>query len=230
MQYPPEGVWHSFAACERATRAPQARITRLPSAKQNTSKRPTGTTSRASRGRCSSPCSRFSRPLGRGFLTISLRPAGNPAVIAPRFRPVALRPRLSAGLPQISKFNMPNMARRNKRDGSRIRSTTGSRLSNQTDSVKDLLAKLTPNLKRVTDQVHRQDFWRDWLEKHLPAEISGKLTGIVERDGTLVIFAESPAWSARLRFAVQEIEAQIRAAKPGITEVSVRVLPRGAKS
>ena len=122
------------------------------------------------------------------------------------------------------------MAHRNKRGESRNRSTAGSRLSNQTDSVKDLLAKLTPNLKRVTDQVSRQDFWRDWLEKHLPAEISGKLTGIVERDGTLVIFAESPAWSARLRFAVQEIEAQIRAAKPGITEVSVRVLPRGAKS
>jgi hypothetical protein len=122
------------------------------------------------------------------------------------------------------------MAQRNKRDGSRIRSTDGSRLSNRTDSVKDLLAKLTPNLKRVTDQVHRQDFWKDWLEKHLPAEIGGKLTGIVERDGILVIFAESPAWSARLRFAVQEIEAQIRAAKPGITEVSVRVLPRGAKS
>jgi Dna[CI] antecedent, DciA len=142
---------------------------------------------------------------------------------------VALRPRLSAGLPKISNFNMPNMARRNKRNESRIRNTTGSCLSNQTDSVKDLLSKLTPNLKRVTEQVHRQDFWRDWLDTHLPAEITGKLTGIVERDGTLVIFAESPAWSARLRFAVQEIEAQIRAAKPGITAVSVRVLPRGAR-
>jgi hypothetical protein len=125
---------------------------------------------------------------------------------------------------------MPNMAHRNKRDGSRIRSTTGSHLSNQTDSVKDLLAKLTPNLKRVTDQVQRQDFWRTWLENHLPAEISGKLTGVVERDGILVIFAESPAWSARLRFAVQDIEARILAAKPGVTAVNVRVLPRGAKS
>jgi hypothetical protein len=106
----------------------------------------------------------------------------------------------------------------------------GSRLSNQTDSVKDLLSKLTPTLKRVTDQAQRQAFWRRWLETHLPAEITGKLTGVVERDGALVIFAESPAWSARLRFAVLEIEAQILAAKPGITEVSVRVLPRGAKS
>jgi hypothetical protein len=122
------------------------------------------------------------------------------------------------------------MPRRNKHDESQIRNTRGSRLSNQTDSVKDLLAKLTPNLKRVTEQVHRQDFWRDWLTAHLTAEICGKLTGVVERDGTLVIFAESPAWSARLRFYVQEIKPQILAAKPGITDVSVRVLPRGARS
>jgi hypothetical protein len=125
---------------------------------------------------------------------------------------------------------MPNMPRRNKHDESQNRSTSGSRLSNQTDSVKDLLAKLTPGLKRVTEQVHQQDFWRAWLGAHLTAEICGKLTGVVERDGTLVIFAESPAWSARLRFFVQEIKPQILAAKPGITEVSVRVLPRGAKS
>jgi hypothetical protein len=125
---------------------------------------------------------------------------------------------------------MPNMPRRNKHDGSQIRSTSGSRLSNQTDSVKDLLAKFTPGLKRVTEQVHQQDFWRTWLQAHLTAEICGKLTGVVERDGTLVIFAESPAWAARLRFFVQEITPQILGAKPGITEVSVRVLPRGAKS
>ena len=125
---------------------------------------------------------------------------------------------------------MPNMPRRNKHDGSQIRSTSGSRLSNQTDSVKDLLAKLTPGLKRVTEQVRGQDFWRAWLKDHLTAEICGKLTGVVERDGTLVIFAESPAWSARLRFFVQEIKPQILAAKPGITDVTIRVLPRGAKS
>lgn len=125
---------------------------------------------------------------------------------------------------------MPKLPRRNKRDGSRIRGPAGSRLSNQTDSVKDILSKLTPGLKRVTDQARRQDFWRHWLDTYLPVEMREKLTGVVERDGTLVIFAESPAWSARLRFAVQELEAQILAAKPGITAVSVRVLPRGAQS
>jgi predicted nucleic acid-binding Zn ribbon protein len=106
----------------------------------------------------------------------------------------------------------------------------GPRPANSTDSVKDLLAKLTPTLTRVTDQAARQTFWRRWLDAHLPAEIAGKLTGVVEREGVLVIFAESSAWSARLRYAIQEIDAQIRACVPGITEVSVRVLPRGSKS
>jgi hypothetical protein len=125
---------------------------------------------------------------------------------------------------------MPKMTRRNKRNESRNASINGSRLSNPTDSVKQILSNLTGGLKRVSEQRHRQDFWRDWLDAHLPAEITGKITGIVEREGTLVIFAESAAWSARLRFATQEIEDQIRAAKSGITDVSVRVLPRGAKS
>ena len=124
---------------------------------------------------------------------------------------------------------MPNMARRNKRGESRIRNTSSSRVSNRTDSVKDLLANLTPGLKRVTEKAQRQRYWEPWLEAHLPAEFAGKLTGVVEREGTLVIFAESPAWSARLRFAVRDIEAQIRAAAPSLTAISVRVLPRGAK-
>jgi hypothetical protein len=125
---------------------------------------------------------------------------------------------------------MPKMKRRYKRNESRNASINGSCLSNPTDSVKGILANLTGDLKRVSEQRHRQDFWRDWLDEHLPAQITGKITGIVERDGTLVIFAESAAWSARLRFATQEIENQILTAKSGITAVSVRVLPRGAKS
>ena len=125
---------------------------------------------------------------------------------------------------------MPSMTRRNKRNESRIRNTNGSRLSNPTDSVKEILSKLTPGLKRVSEQTQRRDFWRDWIDEHLPAEITGKITGIVERDGVLVLFAESAVWSARLRFTVEEMKSQILAAKTGLTEVNVRVLPRGAKS
>ncbi|HVY79772.1 MAG TPA: hypothetical protein VG994_02225 [Steroidobacteraceae bacterium] len=41
-----------------------------------------------------------------------------------------------------------------------------------------------------------------------------------------MIFAESAAWSARLRYAIAELDADIRRANPAIRSVSVRVLPR----
>ncbi|HEV2285448.1 MAG TPA: hypothetical protein VGR80_05355 [Steroidobacteraceae bacterium] len=79
---------------------------------------------------------------------------------------------------------------------------------------------------RVTAQAGRAGFWAAWLSLHLPEELRERLTGVVEREATLVIFAESAAWSARLRFAVQELEPQILAAATGLKGVLVRVRPR----
>ena len=80
---------------------------------------------------------------------------------------------------------------------------------------------------RVTAQAARASFWDTWLSQHLPAEIRTHVSGVVEREGTLVIFAESAAWSARLRFAVQELEAGILGAARDLSAVRVRVRPRG---
>jgi hypothetical protein len=60
--------------------------------------------------------------------------------------------------------------------------------------------------------------------------MAARITAITERDGNLVVFADSPAWSARLRYALQELDASIRQAQPDIKEVSVRVLPRPQRS
>ncbi|HWZ61579.1 MAG TPA: hypothetical protein VNX02_01045 [Steroidobacteraceae bacterium] len=81
---------------------------------------------------------------------------------------------------------------------------------------------------RVTTHTRRADFWSDWLSAHLPAQIRPRLSGVIERDGTLVIFAESAAWSARMRYSVLELEAEIRAAAVGLTAIEVRVRPRDA--
>jgi hypothetical protein len=81
-------------------------------------------------------------------------------------------------------------------------------------------------LTRVTAQASRQNFWNCWLSTHLPAEIRRRVSGVTERDGTLVIFAETAAWSARLRYAILELEREIRAADPALTDIEVRVLPR----
>ena len=106
-----------------------------------------------------------------------------------------------------------------------MRSRTGP-ISAPVHSVKDLLARRAPGLSRVTTQVARQNFWSCWFSARLPPEICPRLSGISERDGILTIFAESAAWSARLRYAVLELEREIRAADPSLLSIEVRVLPR----
>jgi Dna[CI] antecedent DciA-like protein len=96
-------------------------------------------------------------------------------------------------------------------------------------SVKDLLARAVPILSKAADQTARQAFWRPWLESRLPPGLPARITGITEQNGNLVVFADSPAWSARLRYALQELTAQIRQAQPDVREVTVRVMPRSAK-
>jgi hypothetical protein len=93
-------------------------------------------------------------------------------------------------------------------------------------SVKDVLGRATPTLTRLTDQASRQGYWKQWLAQHVPAELTARLSGVVERDDTLVIFAESAAWSARLRYVMQELEGAIKQAQPTIQHVSVRVMPK----
>lgn len=121
---------------------------------------------------------------------------------------------------------MPNKLHRNKRGGNRHSATSVSKTFRSPDSVKAVLGRLTPTLTRVSDQAARQTFWKQWLAQHLPSELTPRLSGVVERDDTLVIFAESAAWSARLRFRLQELEPLIKQARPTIQQVSVRVMPK----
>jgi hypothetical protein len=121
---------------------------------------------------------------------------------------------------------MPNMPHRNKRNRSRLRPTGSAKSTRTPHSVKDLLARFTPALTRVSDHAARQDFWREWLAAHLPAELFTHLSGIVERDDTLVIFAESAAWSTRLRYAMKDLEGELRKSRPAIQQIAVRVRPK----
>ena len=100
------------------------------------------------------------------------------------------------------------------------------RAAHPVHSVKDLLQRPAFALTRVSQQASRQQFWDQWLQEHLGAQLHARISGITEQQGQLVIFAESAAWSARLRFAVAELEAQMLAAAEQVTSVSVRVLPR----
>jgi hypothetical protein len=123
---------------------------------------------------------------------------------------------------------MPNKLRRHKRSGTRSAATDRSKTRHRPDSVKDLLGRVTPALTRVSLLNERQRYWREFLTQSLPAQLCSHISGIVERAGTLVIFADSAAWCARLRYALQAMEPHIRAAQPAIQHIATRVLPRTA--
>jgi predicted nucleic acid-binding Zn ribbon protein len=95
------------------------------------------------------------------------------------------------------------------------------------ESVKALLSRISRNVVTpVAEQRQTQEGWREWLKNKLPAHIETRVTGVVEREGALTIFAESAAWSARLRFAIAELEPQIRERNADIEKLVVRVMPR----
>ncbi|TLY89357.1 MAG: DUF721 domain-containing protein [Gammaproteobacteria bacterium] len=119
---------------------------------------------------------------------------------------------------------MPKNISRNKRGRPAVRTAAGPRPT-RLHSVKELLRRSAPALTRVTDQAARAAFWSEWLCHHLPTELGARVCGVVERDGTLVISAASAAWCARLRYALQELDPQIRAAAPQLTAIAVRVQP-----
>jgi hypothetical protein len=127
---------------------------------------------------------------------------------------------------------MPNKGRPHKRGVSKLtRGSPESRAGSVSrpqaaHSVKDLLARSVPILSQAARQNARQAFWHPWLTARLSSELPPRITAITERDGTLVVFADSPAWSARLRYALQELRGQISAAQPDIKEIAVRVMPR----
>jgi hypothetical protein len=81
-------------------------------------------------------------------------------------------------------------------------------------------------LGRVAEQRQSQSDWKQWLSSKLPAALAARITGAVENAENLVIFAESSAWSARLRYAIVELDGAIRSANPAIRNISVRVMPK----
>jgi hypothetical protein len=113
---------------------------------------------------------------------------------------------------------MPKKLHRDKHKKPLMRSRT-SPAAARTHSVKDLLRRGPAILTRVTDQQARSDRWRLRLART-------RISGVSEQDGNLCIFATSAAWSARLRFALIELEGDLRRAEPTLRAIEVRVLPR----
>jgi len=105
--------------------------------------------------------------------------------------------------------------------------STSRNLVRAPESVKALLGRISRNVVTpVAEQRQAQEGWREWLKKRLPAHIETHVTGVVEREGTLTVFGETAAWSARLRLEIVELEPQIRERNAEIVKLVVKVLPR----
>jgi hypothetical protein len=120
---------------------------------------------------------------------------------------------------------MPHRVKAHNRRRRRLGPATVSN-RHKADSVKALLGNPSQSpIAGLTAQAERHARITEWLEKQLPRALAVRITGVVERQDTLVIFTESAVWSARVRYAVAEIEPVLRQAFPQFSVVSVRVMP-----
>jgi Dna[CI] antecedent, DciA len=95
-------------------------------------------------------------------------------------------------------------------------------------NVKDLLAKAGITSKGIAQFADQQSRWSAKLAAALDPALFEKITGTGFDAGTLTVYVESAAWSARLRYALAECLPLLQEAEATLTTVSVRLRPRAA--
>lgn len=96
-------------------------------------------------------------------------------------------------------------------------------------SVKDVLNRVR-TLRQLSATIPEQLEWAGWLRGRLSGEIAAHLVSVVRRAppaaraAQLILFADSAAWCARLRYAVGALAPEIRARDASIGPIHVRVL------
>jgi hypothetical protein len=71
--------------------------------------------------------------------------------------------------------------------------------------------------------------WLDWMRALLPPDLAAHLVQVLAKTAAsgvreLVVMADSPAWCARLRYALLEIESRVRERDPSVARLVARVL------
>jgi hypothetical protein len=117
---------------------------------------------------------------------------------------------------------MPNKPKRHKAKRSQFRRGAVQRVT-KPRSAGDLLAeKLAKITKSAQSRPHESI---ELIQARLPLPLQPHVRHAQERNGVLLITTASAAWSTRLRFALAEIEPEIRRLWPAIQRVEIRVAP-----
>lgn len=120
---------------------------------------------------------------------------------------------------------MPKKFDSDKKTGAQKRAS-GPRAGLKPISINDLL-KRRPGLQSLTQALPAQQSWLEWLRGAVAVELSPHLVSVVPKTGELVVFADSAAWCARLRYVVEALLPRISERDPALARVRVRVAPRG---
>jgi len=119
-------------------------------------------------------------------------------------------------------------------DATRPVAAERARFHNIPRSVNELLSRRS-NLARLADRAADPDDWSGWLAAQLDAELAAHLIEVVAhaeagpgppgaRRARLVLYADSPAWCVRLRYALGALAAPLasRGVPPHGWQVRVR--------
>jgi hypothetical protein len=89
-------------------------------------------------------------------------------------------------------------------------------------SLADLIGSSSSGFGKLADVARQKASLSDFLRSSLDKELAGGFVHCnIRDDGTLVVFASSSAWAARLRFATQQFTDLCR--KQGLQVQSVKV-------
>jgi hypothetical protein len=91
-------------------------------------------------------------------------------------------------------------------------------------SINELLERHTL-ATRITHKLSAQKSWTEWLREVVPPELATHIVYAVPKESDLVVFADTSAWSVRLRYAAAGLAEAIRARDPSIIRTQVRVQP-----
>jgi hypothetical protein len=95
-------------------------------------------------------------------------------------------------------------------------------------SINDLLLR-RPAFRELAARIPEQQSWSEWLRSQLPPDLAPHIVNVVPKAGAalgtleLVIMADSPAWCARLRYALAGLETQILTRDAAVQRTRVRV-------
>lgn len=88
-------------------------------------------------------------------------------------------------------------------------------------------------LTGLASRIPAQQGWSDWLRERLPVELAPHLVTVIPkplasagRAIELVVLADSPAWSVRLRYALSALQPQIQQHDAAVQRTRVRVSMR----